>query len=216
MSTSAPAVTPKRSPAKLIFFAVFLLVTAFVTFGKNRGVFNPADPMRQHYEPGMVWLIPHAGFAALALLMGIFQFSNRLRAKYLAVHRKLGYAYVACVFLGAPFSIPVAIKTGTPVLIAATIAQSLGWMLCTAIALYCIRSGNVREHRRWMIRGYPFAMIFTVARMIIPLPPVQALGITGVEIVVWSTIAAAAFLPSIFLDWPAIKSGVATADATPR
>jgi uncharacterized membrane protein YozB (DUF420 family) len=85
-------------------------------------------------------------------------------------------------------------------------------MSCTGIALYCIRRGNIPEHRRWMIRGYPFAMIFTVARMIIPLPPVQALGITGVEIVVWTTIALAALLPSIFLDWAAIVSRRAAAD----
>src|SRR5438045_1362444 len=101
MSASTVA-GPKGSRTKLVFFGVFLLATAFVTFGKNKGVFNPADPMRQHYEPGMAWLIPHAIFAALALLMGIFQFSNRMRARYPGTHRKLGYAYVVCVFVGAP------------------------------------------------------------------------------------------------------------------
>jgi uncharacterized membrane protein len=213
MSAPAPLAGPKRSPAKLVFFAVFLLVTAFVTFGKNRGVFNPADPMRQHYAPGMSWLIPHAIFASLALLMGIFQFSNRMRAKYLGTHRKLGYAYVLCVFIGGPLAIPLAVKTGTPALVAATVMQTLGWVVCTAIALYCVRNGNVRDHRRWMLRGYPFAMIFTVARMIIPLPPVQALGVVGIEIVVWTTVALAAFLPSLFLDWPAFAPRRATADA---
>jgi len=211
MSSSPPVTGPRRSPAKLVFFVVFLLVTAFVTFGKNKDVFNPASPMRQHYDPGMVWLIPHAIFASLALLMAVFQFSNRMRARYPGAHRKLGYAYVMCVFLGAPFAIPLAVKTGPPVLVAANVAQTLGWMVCTGIALYCIRGGNIPEHRRWMIRGYPFAMIFTVARMIIPLPPVQALGVTGVEIVVWSTIALAAFLPSLILDWPSIVSRRAAA-----
>jgi uncharacterized membrane protein YozB (DUF420 family) len=206
MDSAPPVSGPRRSPAKLVFFIVFLLVTAFVTFGKNKDVFNPASPMRQHYEPGMVWLIPHAIFASLALLMAVFQFSNRMRARYPGAHRKLGYAYVTCVFLGGPLAIPLAVKTGTPVLVAATVLQALGWMVCTGIALYCIRGGNIPEHRRWMIRGYPFAMIFTVARMIIPLPPVQALGATGIEIVVWTTIALAAFLPSLFLDWPAIVS----------
>ena len=211
MDSAPPIAGPRRSPAKLVFFVLFLLVTAFVTFGKNKDVFNPASPMRQHYDPGMVWLIPHAIFASLALLMAVFQFSNRMRARYPGTHRKLGYAYVACVFIGAPLAIPLAVKTGTPVLVAATVLQTLGWVVCTGIALYCIRGGNIPEHRRWMIRGYPFAMIFTVARMIIPLPPVQALGVTGIEIVVWSTIALAAFLPSLVLDWPAIVSRRASA-----
>ncbi len=204
MSAELPAAAPRpRSQAKLVFFALFLAATAFVTFMKNKDAFVPSSPMARHYAPGMAWLVPHAIFAGLALLMGVFQFSNRLRDRYLGVHRKLGYAYVLCVFVGAPLAIPLAVKTGTPVLTAASVMQTLGWMVCTAVALYGVKTGNVRAHRRWMIRGYPFAMIFTVARMIIPLPPLQALGVTGVEIVVWSTIALAAFLPSLFLDWPA-------------
>jgi hypothetical protein len=67
-----------------------------------------------------------------------------------------------------------------------------------------VRSGNIAQHRRWMIRGYPFAMVFTVARLIIPIPPVLAMGFAGIEMVVWSSIALAAFLPSIFLEWRSI------------
>jgi uncharacterized membrane protein YozB (DUF420 family) len=77
-------------------------------------------------------------------------------------------------------------------------------MLTTAIALFCVRQGNVAQHRRWMIRSYPFAMVFTVTRMIIPIPAVYRLGVTGVETVVWTVIALAAILPNILLDWRAI------------
>jgi hypothetical protein len=55
-------------------------------------------------------------------------------------------------------------------------------------------------------------MVFTVARLIIPLPPVMRLGVEGINTVVWSTIAAAAFLPNILLEWramaprPAVRS----------
>ena len=68
-----------------------------------------------------------------------------------------------------------------------------------------------------MIRSYFFAMIFTVARVLIPIPPILALGETGIEIVVWSSIVVAAFLPTILLDWhtivarPKIKQTMATA-----
>jgi hypothetical protein len=57
-----------------------------------------------------------------------------------------------------------------------------------------------------MIRSYPFAMAFTVARLIIPIPPIFRMGVTGIEMVVWSTVAAAAFLPSILLEWPEIRA----------
>jgi len=93
-----------------------------------------------------------------------------------------------------------------PSLVAASSVQSFGWMLTTAIALYCVRHGNVTQHRRWMIRSYPFAMVFTVTRMFIPLPPIQRLGLAGVDTVVWTVIAMAAILPNVFLDWRAIAA----------
>jgi hypothetical protein len=93
-----------------------------------------------------------------------------------------------------------------PSLVAASSMQSFGWMSTTAIALYCVRHGNITQHRRWMIRSYPFAMVFTVSRMIIPIPSVLRLGVVGIETVVWTVIALAAILPNIFLDWRAITS----------
>ena len=207
MSTATaptPVTSVRRSNKKLISFAVFFAVTAFVTFGKNQHVLDPASVIAKHFAPGTLFLIPHAIFASLAFVMGAFQFSNRLRARYLKVHRIIGYVYVVSVMLGAPLAIPLAARVDTPSLVAASVAQSAGWMLCTVIALYCVRTGNIREHRKWMIRGYPFAMVFTVARVIVPIPPILRSGMTGIEIVVWSSIFVAAFLPSVILEWQAI------------
>jgi uncharacterized membrane protein len=182
---------------------------------KNREILHPTSAIAQHFAPAIVFLIPHAFFAGLALVMGAFQFSNRLRARYLRVHRILGYVYIVAVMIGAPLAIPLAARVATPSLVAASVVQASGWMVCTGIALYCIRKHNVREHRRWMIRGYPFAMIFTVARLIIPIPPVLRSGFVGIEIVVWTTIALAAFLPSLMLELP-IKELQAPAKAFPQ
>jgi uncharacterized membrane protein len=202
-----------RSQKKLIFFAIFFAVTVFVTFMKNREILNPASDIARHFSPAMMFLIPHAIFAGLAMIMGAFQFSNRLRAKYLQVHRVMGYMYVVAVMIGAPIAIPLAARVSTPSLVAASAVQAFGWMLCTGIALYCIRNGNVREHRRWMIRGYPFAMVFTVARLLIPIPPILKSGVVGIEIVVWTSIALAAFLPSVFLELPSIRQRPAASRA---
>lgn len=200
-----------RSKKKLIFFAIFFAITAFVTFMKNREILNPASDVAQHFAPATVFLIPHAIFAGLAMVMGAFQFSNRLRARYLRVHRVMGYIYVVAVMIGAPIAIPLAARVDTPSLVAASAVQAFGWMLCTGIALYCIRRGNVQQHRRWMIRGYPFAMVFTVARLVIPIPPILRSGFVGIEIVVWSTIALAAFLPTVVLEWQSIAQRPASA-----
>jgi uncharacterized membrane protein len=206
MATAVAIARRSRSQAKLVFFLVFALLTVFVTYMKNAHVFDPASDIAQHFAPARWYLIVHAFFAGLALLLGAFQFSNRLRARYLTVHRTIGYIYVTSVFVGAPFAIPVAKRIDGLSLTAASAVQSFGWMATTAIALYCIRRGNITQHRRWMMRGYPFAMVFTVARLIIPIPPILRLGLPGIEMVVWTTIVLAAFLPSIFLDWSAITA----------
>jgi len=211
MSIALVPASRARSRVKVGLFGLLGLATVFVLYMKNSRIADPTSEIAQHFAPVMGYLAAHAFFGMLALLLGVFQFSSRLRARYLKVHRSLGYAYVASVFISAPFAVPVAMKTGTPSLTAASCVQSLGWMVTTAIALFCVKRGNIVQHRRWMIRSYPFAMIFTVARLLIPIPPIFRLGMTGIEMVVWVTIAMAGFLPSIFLDWRAITERPAEA-----
>ena len=215
MATAVVPARASRSNIKLAAFVVFFAVTAFVTFMKNRQILDPGSEIAQHFAPAKWYVMLHGGFAGLALILGAFQFSNRLRAKFLKVHRALGYVYITCVFVGGPIAIPVALRVDTLSLVAASAVQSFGWIVCTAIALACVRSGNIAQHRRWMIRGYAFAVVFTVARLIIPIPPILRMGFTGIEMVVWTTIALAAFLPSVFLDWRTMfpKKAIKTAAA---
>jgi hypothetical protein len=205
MATVVASLRRSRSQSKLVFFVIFGLLTAFVTYMKNSHVFDPTSEIAQHFAPVKWYVIPHAFFGGLAMLVAVFQFSNRLRARYLQTHRVLGYIYVGSVFIAAPLAIPMTVRYG-PSLIAASSMQSLGWMLTTAIALFCVRQGNVVQHRRWMIRSYPFAMVFTVSRLIIPIPAVFRLGVVGIETVVWTVIALAAILPNVLLEWNAITA----------
>ena len=205
MATVVAPLVRSRSQSKLVLFLIFGLLTVFVTYMKNARVFDPTSEVAQHFAPVRWYLLPHAFFGALAMMLGVFQFSDRLRARYLKTHRTLGYVYVVSVFIAAPLAVPMTVRLG-PSLVAASSVQSFGWMLTTAIALYCVRHRNVAQHRRWMIRSYPFAMVFTVTRMIIPIPAVHRLGVAGIETVVWTVIALAAILPNILLDWRAITA----------
>ena len=205
MPTATPSAVPSRSQAKLLFFVGFFALTILATYEKNARVLDPMSPIAHHYAPAKWFLPVHAIFGILAMGLAAFQFSNRLRARYLRVHRILGYAYVASVFISAPFAVVVAFKIPKPIsVIAANCMQALGWVVCTSIALYCVRSGNIALHRRWMIRSYPFAMVFTVGRTVSMLVPSIALNPSAGEAVFWIAIVLAAFLPSIFLDWPAM------------
>ena len=187
--------------AKHVFFALFGLITLFVFYRYEAPFLDSQSPVWQHFAKVKWWLLPHGVGGALALLLAPFQFSTRLRQRHLRLHRILGRLYVIGVAVSAPIAIPIAIRQGPPVLVMAAVMQSAGWLLTTAVALYCARAGNIQQHREWMIRSYPFAMVFIIARAILAVPAIQALGEVGFVSVVWSTIAAAYFIPSFVINW---------------
>src|SRR6266496_2488792 len=204
-TATAPAVRP-RSQAKLVFFLVFFATTIFAAYEKNARILDPTSPIAQHFAPAKGDLAVHRFFGISAMAVAAFQFSNRLWARYLRLHRVFGYVYVTSVFISAPLAVLVAMKIPKSFsLVAANCMQSFGWLVTTSIALYCVRSGNIALHRRWMIRSYPFAMVFTAARTLHLILPAARLGPTGGEATLWFCFALAAFLPSVFLDWPTIS-----------
>jgi uncharacterized membrane protein len=214
-AATAPAVT-SRSPAKLLLFVAFFALTIFATYEKNARILDPTSPIARHYAPAKWFLPVHAVFGILAMGLAAFQFSNRLRAHYLRMHRLLGYAYVTSVFISAPFAVVVAFKIPKPFsVVAANCMQSLGWIVSTSIALYCVRIGNIALHRRWMIRSYPFAMVFTVGRAVPLFVPAIRLNASAGEAVFWIAVVLAAFLPTIFLDWPAMHPRSVARAGTP-
>jgi uncharacterized membrane protein len=149
-------------------------------------------------------LLPHGVAGAVALLLAPFQFSARLRRRSMRLHRVLGRLYVAGAAVSAPLAIPVAIILGPPSLVMAATIQSVGWLLTTSLAMYAVRKGDIRQHQEWMIRSYPFAMVFVLARAILAVPAVKALGEVGLVSVVWSLVAAACFIPSLVISWRAL------------
>jgi uncharacterized membrane protein len=185
--------------AKHVFFAAFGVLTLFVFYVYEVPFTDPHSPAWQRVEPVKWLMILHGPAGSLALLLAPFQFSTRLRRRGPRLHKVLGRLYVAGVAVAAPAAIPIAIILGPPVLVPAATIQSCGWILTTAVGLYCIRAGQIRRHEEWMTRSYPFAMVFVFARAILAIPAVRALGPDAFVAVVWSTIALACFVPSLMI-----------------
>src|SRR5450755_653408 len=136
---------------------------------------------------------------------GAFQFSSRLRQRYLQLHRVMGRIYVGCVAVSAPVAIAVSVALPHVTLTMASVIQSSGWILTTATGLYCARTGRIQQHREWMMRSYPFAMVFIVVRTIGAIPAIARMEF-GTVTVVWSVIATACFLPSFVIAWQALAT----------
>src|SRR3954470_9481933 len=184
--------TQTRLRAKYLLFAVIAVMYAYVLWNSESFLFNAADPEWAHIVPFQWFLLPHGLAAACALLLGPLQFSDRLRRKYLTVHRVLGYTYIAGCYLGAPLGLYIQWfqeRLGEPrSFTIATIADAGIWMFATTMALLFIRQGKIQQHRQWMTRSFACALIFLEVRLIMV---AFALPQSAIETVVWSCVALA-------------------------
>ncbi|HJU84411.1 MAG TPA: DUF2306 domain-containing protein [Holophagaceae bacterium] len=204
MSDSSAAVIRRPFQAKHALWALFILMTLFVALTRDRTLLDATSFLRQRYAPVKWLMFAHGIPGALALVLGVFQFSSRLRQRHLQWHRMLGRVYVVATAISAPVAIVVAYKLPIPSLFMASIIQSGGWLLATGTALYCVRQGKIQQHREWMMRGYPFAMVFVINRTLLSIPAIGRMGVFGLVSVVWSTIALASMLPSFLIAWQAV------------
>lgn len=196
--------------AKHVLWIVFGLMTLFVLLTRERTLLDSSSFLHQRYAPISWLMFLHGIPGALALFLGVFQFSSRLRKRYLNVHRVMGRVYVGSVLIAAPVAIAVAIALPLPTLFMASLIQATGWLVTTATALYCVRTGRIQQHKEWMIRGYPFAAIFVVARVLVAIPAIERMGAMGIATVVWSLVAIAGFLPSFVIAWQALAASKRT------
>jgi|YelNatPaOPRAMG01_1025707.scaffolds.fasta_scaffold50308_3 uncharacterized membrane protein len=186
-------------PKRLLFGFLGLMFVYVLTH--NEGfLIHPDDPEWQHIATFKWWLLPHGLAGACALLIGPMQFSDRLRRRYLRLHRILGRIYIAGAFIAAPLGVYIQHRDEflgigcSRSFTIETMIQAGIWIFTTAMALHCIRKGKVQQHRQWMVRSFaagPF--VFMEGRVIDGLFGLGGSCATD-EIVVWCCTATAVFL----------------------
>jgi uncharacterized membrane protein len=201
------SVRPRSIQPRHVILGLLGLMMIVVWFNRDHLLLDASSPLRQRYAPIWWLMLLHGVPGAAALLLGVFQFSSRLRQRHLQWHRVMGRIYVGSTFIAAPVAVIVAIKLPIPTLLLASIIQAGGWIVTTATALYCVRTGQIQQHREWMMRSYPFAMVFVAVRAIQAIPAVARSGPMAFITVVWSVIAVAAFLPSFLIEWQKLAAG---------
>jgi len=145
------------------------------------------------------WLIAHAAFAGVALVVGPWQFAGWLRRRWIGVHRWLGRVYCLAVALGWIASLPIAAHAATG-RIASLGFLALGavWIGTTAMGYFTIRAGRVAAHREWMILSYALTAAAITLRIYLPL----WMAVDGRFTVGYPVIAWACWVPNlIFAGW---------------
>jgi uncharacterized membrane protein len=154
-----------------------------------------------------VALYMHAFAASVALLLGPWQFSARLRAKRPAVHRLMGRIYLAVgVLVGGLSGLYLAQSAfgGLPAQLGLATLAVL-WLFTGAAAFVAIRKRQVAAHRRWMMRN--FALTFAAVMLRLYVPVAAAAGFEFAPS--YAVIAWLCWLPNLlFAEWLSKRGAV--------
>jgi uncharacterized membrane protein len=187
---------------KYLLFGLIGLMFLYVVDHSERFLIDPADGEWLHIESFKWWLLPHAIAGACALILGPMQFSDRLRQRFIGVHRAVGRLYVTGVFIAAPLGVyiqylnePLGFARSFTI---ETVFQAGLWMLTTGIAFAFILQGKVQQHRQWMTRSFGTGpLIFLEVRVIFSVFNVS--DPHSIEIVVWACTASSLFVADLVL-----------------
>lgn len=152
----------------MTFLAMMLFLLASRYFTLNPEVYFPEQQLV--YMAHTTMLILHIVGAMLAILIGPFQFLERLRTRrLLKVHRWLGRTYLIAVLVGGLAGLYMATLSygGMPSHLG-FMALAILWLYSGFMAYRHIRNKNFELHREWMIRNYALTFAGVMLRLWMP------------------------------------------------
>ncbi|MEP2024672.1 MAG: DUF2306 domain-containing protein [Reichenbachiella sp.] len=112
----------------------------------------------------------HIGFGAISMLSGWTQFSKRIRAKNINIHRTLGKIYVGSVILSGMAGLYLSFfATGGVIAAFGFGAMALAWLGTTVMAFITVKKGQIEAHQNWMIRSYAVCWAAVTLRLWLPI-----------------------------------------------
>ena len=108
----------------------------------------------------------HAFTSLIALTVGPFLLSSKIRNKNQDRHKRIGKVYYLCILFGGLTGLYLALEaTGGIISTLGFGFLSIFWIVTAGIALLKIRKGQVQQHRRWMIRNYSLTFAAVTLRI---------------------------------------------------
>jgi len=147
----------------------FLAIGIALAFAAPYLSFNPAVskiPLNPAVTLHFPILVIHAVTGGLALLIGPFQFLDRLRMKRPMFHRLLGRVYLICILVGGIAALFSALNSlnGFVVQLGFTLLAVI-WLYSAYRAYAAIRQRRIQLHRLWMMRNYALTFAAVIQRL---------------------------------------------------
>ncbi len=206
---SARRLFQAKSGPKYLLFGFVGLMFVYVLYHNESFLVRSADPEWAHIAPFKWWLLPHALAGCCALLLGPMQFSDRLRRRFLGLHRIVGRFYVAGVFILAPLGTYIQyfeerMGGSREFSVAAGVDAAL-LMITTGIAFTFIRKGKIQQHRQWMTRSFAVALVFLEVRVVGGVTGWENLGDAANTAIVFACVAFSILIADIILQWQEVR-----------
>ena len=189
---------------KAVFITVLVLslgVAGYAVFAYSMlplgSVVHP--DMRATFEANAFAIKAHIFASAVALTLGPFQFSTRLRTRFLAVHRWMGRVYLAVgVGVGGLAGLYMAAHSfGGIVAHLGFGGLAIAWLYTGVRAYLAIRARDIAAHRRWMVRNFSLTFAAVTLRLYLP-----ALLLTGNFEAGYALIAWLCWVPNLLVaEW---------------
>jgi heme/copper-type cytochrome/quinol oxidase subunit 3 len=187
LSSSSQTIAPPSSSSlnrwlKALALAIVLLIAVVFVLRYvfhyylhyNEATFTDPVIGAANYWRMRGWLLLHITSGMVALLIGPWQFSRRLRQRYLQLHRVSGRVYVIAVLFGCAAAFRLAAGTTFGKAWGFTLAGlAFAWATTTAMAYYAVRQRQISIHKEWMIRSYVVTFAFVTFRVLNDFPPMM-------------------------------------------
>ena len=112
----------------------------------------------------------HISFGGLALLSGWSQFSKKLRAKRLNLHKNLGKIYVVSVLISGLCGVYLGFfATGGIVSSLGFISLGIIWLFTTGMAYFAVKRKDMSLHQGMMVYSYAACFAAVTLRIWLPL-----------------------------------------------
>lgn len=159
-----------------------------------------APEMKESFLAHPYGIYIHAFASIVALAIGPFQFSTRLRENRPILHRWLGRAYLAIgVVVGGLAGLYMSqYASGGTVARLGFAFLAVLWIYTGLRAYIAVRQGSIQEHRKWMIRNYSLTFAAVTLRLYLPISMVGGIDFS----IAYPIIAWLCWVPNlVFVEW---------------
>lgn len=148
----------------MAFFSVFIALTSyrFLFIGLPLSF----QGMEGQIDNNLFSFVVHISLAPLALLLGVIQFSSKIRAKKPVLHRWSGRIYGVAILLAGAAGFSIALTSAGGMVAAVGFALlACVWIFTTVLGIQYARARRFVEHRRWMVRSFALTLAGVTLRL---------------------------------------------------